>query len=519
MKKSLLIVAAVCALIALPFISCTKDEFKVGNYSVNVTYHGNGGSFYAEGSTEPQSTYVDCITSGELATVPPFPYKEGYFLVGWYTDSLRMDCLWDFRTPVVKDLDLFAKWSLSPVTVTYDAGYGKFPDGTSILKDTVAAGTTLAPPTSPELQMYKFTAWYKDSTLKAGTEWNFEKDVVSGSTVLYAGYTKKQFKVNTMQLTSQFSNSGQDWENFLLQYKYNKDGNLAATSFFANMALTLGVQASENTSRNVVIVTEKDIIRERARFAYESQWSSFYHLSSNIDKSSIYFGYKDREMDMQIKDSATGALTTIASFYFRDDSFKCASKLEAKAFGWSNAPSGVVADFEYDENDFQKSVSIDYPSGPTIVPITDVTVKDRNYTSFRINTTSLYPSDASSISNLKVEYLYSPNSPLNSSITVLNPIPTALLLTSIANYFVSSSNAPYYSIALALPMLNADFLGEPSNRVPSGIHISCKVLSQEVDLNVSIIPTVDEVTGCVKSLHLKLTDYVEAELNFTYYEE
>ena len=64
-----------------------------------VTFNSNGGSDVASQS----------IAFGEAATEPEDPTKTDYTFGGWFTeDALTNE--YDFDTPVVADITLYAKW-------------------------------------------------------------------------------------------------------------------------------------------------------------------------------------------------------------------------------------------------------------------------------------------------------------------------------------------------------------------------------------------------------------------------
>ncbi len=77
-------------------------------------------SFQANGGTPILS---QTITSGETATKPSNPTKEGFTFDGWYTDSDLTD-LFDFNTAITKNLTLCAKWTENSGGDTEDENTG-----------------------------------------------------------------------------------------------------------------------------------------------------------------------------------------------------------------------------------------------------------------------------------------------------------------------------------------------------------------------------------------------------------
>ncbi|HOI46410.1 MAG TPA: ABC transporter substrate-binding protein [Bacilli bacterium] len=50
------------------------------------------------------------INKDDLLEIPPTPTKDGFYFVGWYTDS-GFDNVYDFSSPVSSNFTLFAKWN------------------------------------------------------------------------------------------------------------------------------------------------------------------------------------------------------------------------------------------------------------------------------------------------------------------------------------------------------------------------------------------------------------------------
>lgn len=65
-------------------------------------------TFSVDGGSEVTAQTVE---SGNLATEPVDPTKEGYTFEGWYGDA-GLTTLYDFNTPVTAAITLYAKWTL-----------------------------------------------------------------------------------------------------------------------------------------------------------------------------------------------------------------------------------------------------------------------------------------------------------------------------------------------------------------------------------------------------------------------
>ena len=79
-----------------------------------VTFRANGDNVYS--LPAPQT-----VKHNETATAPTFtPERKGYTFDGWYKDATCTGAAaFDFATAVTTDLELYAKWTATPVTVTF----------------------------------------------------------------------------------------------------------------------------------------------------------------------------------------------------------------------------------------------------------------------------------------------------------------------------------------------------------------------------------------------------------------
>ncbi|WP_025724459.1 InlB B-repeat-containing protein [Acholeplasma granularum] len=78
--------------------------FNTGNEVVNPE------SFTVSFDTDNAGTIADqSVLSGQMATMPTNPTKEGFTFVGWFA-SLEATTPFNFATPIANDLTLYAKW-------------------------------------------------------------------------------------------------------------------------------------------------------------------------------------------------------------------------------------------------------------------------------------------------------------------------------------------------------------------------------------------------------------------------
>ena len=133
-----------------------------------VTFDANGHG------TAPLPQYV---AYNSKAAKPSDITAEGYTFDGWYTDAACTD-LYDFDTPVTKEITLYAKW-LADVNVTFDVqGHGTAPETQQI-----KYGGTASKPVNPWEEGYTFGGWYTDAACTAPYDFSTS---LTGDIVLYA---------------------------------------------------------------------------------------------------------------------------------------------------------------------------------------------------------------------------------------------------------------------------------------------------------------------------------------------
>ena len=100
---------AAITMVLLPLAGCKNDTVpEPTRYTVKFeTDHG----------TDPDNITV---VSGNAATKPTDPTKDGWMFLGWYEDS-GLTKEFDFSTLVTADITLYAKWRANPGTVVKDA--------------------------------------------------------------------------------------------------------------------------------------------------------------------------------------------------------------------------------------------------------------------------------------------------------------------------------------------------------------------------------------------------------------
>lgn len=149
--------------------------------SHTVTFHAEDGTFLQ--TVEYKSDQAFGLFSEGIA-----PEKDGYEFAGWtYGD--------DTRTPVKADDVVTGDWHVYASYVKKDAPQAKvfkvtFWDGLTWTEDAVVEveeGKTVAAPTDPACEGFKFEGWFVDKALKEAYDFSAP---VNGDMVLYAKWSK-----------------------------------------------------------------------------------------------------------------------------------------------------------------------------------------------------------------------------------------------------------------------------------------------------------------------------------------
>ena len=123
------------------------------------------------------------VKENEYVIEPTEPTKEKHKFLGWYLE----DELYDFETPVTKDITIIAKYEKTRVTINFDLNGGS---GTT--KTEIDKGSILKKPNNPEKFGYHFVEW----TLN-GKKYNFntkvEEDITLKATYEAIEYVKVKF--------------------------------------------------------------------------------------------------------------------------------------------------------------------------------------------------------------------------------------------------------------------------------------------------------------------------------------
>lgn len=126
------------------------------------------------------------VVDGNKATAPAAPTKEYMKFDNWCTDE-ELSSVYDFNTPVKKDMSLYAKFSKITYTLTFESN-----GGSKIESKTVEANSTVAELPTPTKDRFTFEGWFTDSELK--NKFTSTTKVLANQT-LYAKWHEKYFVI------------------------------------------------------------------------------------------------------------------------------------------------------------------------------------------------------------------------------------------------------------------------------------------------------------------------------------
>ena len=150
-----------------------------------VTFNSMGGSYVPS----------QRVAEGETAFIPENPVWSGYGFVHWCMDKELPDYEYEFDTPIYGNITLYAMWSSTIYTVTFDSRWGNYVGDQIIGK----GGHLNEPPEQsrptpaglylnmvyPAPEYLTITEWYDEDN----NHWNFAHGIVNGNMTLYAKWS------------------------------------------------------------------------------------------------------------------------------------------------------------------------------------------------------------------------------------------------------------------------------------------------------------------------------------------
>ena len=155
----------------------------------NVTFDYNGGKV---GDNTRQVVKVEINGIVSKPDVNNTPTLEKYIFIGWFTD-LNSDVEFDFSTPIVSDLTIYAKWEKVIFNVTFDYNGGHVGSASQTIVEVNKNNLVQTPTNNPTREDFTFTGWYADIN---GTQlWDFGNNKITQDVTIFAGWDIKVFYI------------------------------------------------------------------------------------------------------------------------------------------------------------------------------------------------------------------------------------------------------------------------------------------------------------------------------------
>ena len=129
------------------------------------------------------------INSNAVLSTITVPTKEGYTLVGWYTDANYQNAF-DASTPITEDKTLYAYYQINTYTITFKN------ENTTVAIKTVEHNAKVTTPTAPSKAGHTFKGWSTNATTY--TAFDPANTPITENITLYAFFDINQYTVTFM---------------------------------------------------------------------------------------------------------------------------------------------------------------------------------------------------------------------------------------------------------------------------------------------------------------------------------
>ena len=155
------------------FFRINEVGLKVTAMVYTVKFATDGGGTIADQS----------VTSGNKATKPADPKKEGFEFKGWFKEAALTNA-YNFDTPVKSNFTLYAKWEEADYTVKFETN-----GGGTIADQAVKADEKATKPADPKKEGFEFKGWFKEAALTNAYDFNTP---VKSNLTLYAKWEEAE---------------------------------------------------------------------------------------------------------------------------------------------------------------------------------------------------------------------------------------------------------------------------------------------------------------------------------------
>ena len=175
-KKLFILTAALVMIFVLAACDDPSDDPPGEVTRYTVSFESNGGS----------AVNSQTVSEGEKAARPNNPVKDNFTFNTWYSDA-DLHHVYDFDTPVMGNITLYAKW-LTPFTVSFDSN-----GGSDVPEQLIGEGNQATRPQNPSKTGFGFAGWFTDEALTI--EYDFDTPV-TGDITLYAAWDDNYYTVS-----------------------------------------------------------------------------------------------------------------------------------------------------------------------------------------------------------------------------------------------------------------------------------------------------------------------------------
>jgi len=168
-KKILFLLGIVLALV---LTACTTPKYVV--------------TFDTDGGNSIESVEVE---KNALINKPTDPTKLGYTFDGWFKDEVKATPFIFTEEKITSDVTIYAKWSLTDYTVSFDVDGGSSVDDVSTKHNSL-----ISKPADPTKAGYTFEGWFTDENKTLA--FNFITTRITSNMTLYAKWTNENYVVS-----------------------------------------------------------------------------------------------------------------------------------------------------------------------------------------------------------------------------------------------------------------------------------------------------------------------------------
>lgn len=287
---------------------------------------------------DPQNgepTTSSWVSHGSIIAEPTTPVNGQYTFSGWYTDA-ACTITWDFNTPILSGMTLYAKW-LRYYTVSFNPAGGSG----GIVTQSVLAGEKVIEPSNPTRDGYIFRCWNKESY--GYYPWDFNTDIVTKDTMLWAKWYDNRLWSAITSSSDGMKLAAVVWGG---QIYTSTDGGATWTARESNRYWSSIVSSSDGTKlaavvRNGQIYTSSDSGATWTARETDRNWITITSSSDGAKLAAVVYGG-------QVYTSTDSGETWVARFISQNwhgitsssDGTKLAATVKSGNI-WTSADSGV----------------------------------------------------------------------------------------------------------------------------------------------------------------------------------